>query len=75
MGVGTGIFLLAIGAILAFAVADNISGINLTMVGYIAMAAGALALVIGLVMNAQRTRTRHTEVVDRHDHRHIDGTP
>ena len=75
MGVGTGIFLLAVGAILAFAVADRISGIDLTMVGYICMGAGALALIIGLVLHNQRTNTRHTEVIDRHDHRHVDGTP
>lgn len=72
MGVGTGIFLLAVGAILAFAVADRIGGIDLTMIGYILMGAGALGVIIALVMNNQRTRTQHTEVVDRHEHRHPD---
>jgi hypothetical protein len=75
MGVGSGIFLIALGAILAFAVADRISGVDLTIVGYILMGAGALGLIVALVMNRQRSRTTHTEVVDRHDHRHIDGTP
>jgi hypothetical protein len=75
MGVGSGIFLIALGAILAFAVADRISGVDLTIVGYILMGAGALGLIVALVMNRQRSRTTHTEVVDRHDHRHIDGAP
>ncbi len=34
MGIGAGIFLLAVGAILAFAVTDAINGIDLTMVGW-----------------------------------------
>lgn len=75
MGVGTGIFLLALGAILSFAVADRISGVDLTVVGYILMGAGAVGLVLALVMNQQRARTRHTEVVDRHEHRDVDGQP
>jgi len=35
MGYGLGVFLLAVGAILSFAVRDNISDVNLTVVGYI----------------------------------------
>ena len=35
MRLGLGIVLLLIGAVLAFAVKDNLSGVNLTMVGYI----------------------------------------
>lgn len=68
MGVGSGIFLIVAGAILTFAVADNVSGVNLTMVGYICMGAGALALIIALVLNRQRTRTSHTAYVEKHEH-------
>ena len=58
MGIGTSIFLLALGAILAFAVTDAISGVDLTVVGYILMAAGALGLVISmLAMNRARRAT------------------
>ena len=46
MQIGTSLFLLAVGAILAFAVQDQISGIDLTMVGYILIAVGALGLVV-----------------------------
>lgn len=66
MGLGLGILLLVIGAILAFAVEYNLSGIELSTIGYILMAAGVLTLLLGLVMNAQRNNTTHREVVDRH---------
>ncbi|WP_020388436.1 DUF6458 family protein [Kribbella catacumbae] len=66
MGIGAGIFLLALGGVLAFAVSDRISGVDLTMVGYILMGAGALGLVLVLLLNGQRTRSSHTTVVDDH---------
>ncbi|MDO5740518.1 MAG: DUF6458 family protein [Ornithinimicrobium sp.] len=66
MGIGLGILLLVLGAILAFAVEMNVSGIELSTIGYILMAAGALSLILSLVMNTQRTNTTHREVVDRH---------
>lgn len=71
MGIGLGIFLLVAGAILAFAVQDTVAGVDLTMVGYIAMAGGAIALILALVMNRQRTSTRHVEQVERRDDRGI----
>ena len=66
MGLGLGILLLVLGAIMAFAVNMNVSGIELSTIGYILMAAGALSLILSLVMNTQRTNTTHREVVDRH---------
>lgn len=71
MGIGLGIFLLVAGAILAFAVQDSVAGVDLTMVGYIAMAGGAIALILALAMNRQRTNTRHVEQVERRDERRI----
>lgn len=67
MGIGGGIGLIVVGAILAFAVRDGISGIDLTAIGYICMGGGVLALVIALVLNAQRSNTTHREVIERHD--------
>ena len=58
MGIGTSIFLLAVGAILAFAVTDAISGVDLTVVGYILMAAGALGLVISMIVANRAPRDR-----------------
>ncbi len=51
MYIGLGIFLLVVGAILSFAVRDSISSVDLTMVGYICMGAGALAVLLSLVMS------------------------
>ncbi|MFT4109466.1 DUF6458 family protein [Propionicimonas sp.] len=62
---GSGIALLVIGAVLAFAVKDSIQGVNLAMIGYICLGAGALAVILGLVTNAQATR--RTNVVEHRD--------
>jgi hypothetical protein len=69
--IGGGIFLLVFGAILAFAVRDGVSGIDTVMIGWICMGAGALSIVLSLVMLQQRANTRHTEVVER---RNVGGT-
>ena len=67
MGIGLGIFLIVVGAILAFAVRDSIDAVDLTMVGYICLAAGVVALIAAIVMNAQRTNSTHREVIERRD--------
>jgi hypothetical protein len=46
MGIGGSIFLLALGAILAFAVNAHISGIDINVVGYVLMLAGLVGLII-----------------------------
>lgn len=48
MGIGVSIFLLAIGAILTFALDAELSGIDLDTVGVILMVVG----IIGLIMSA-----------------------
>jgi hypothetical protein len=65
MGYGLGVFLLAVGLILAFAVQDAISGVDLTMVGYILAAVGALAIVLTAV-TANRSRGSHTVATTTH---------
>lgn len=65
MGIGVGIFLLALGAILAFGVADRVEGIDLEVIGYILMGAGLLGIIIGLIMMQQRTHTSHTHREER----------
>lgn len=66
MGIGLGITLLVIGAIIYFTGVDEsiVSG-GLDTVGLILMLGGVLSLIMGLVMNAQRTRTQHTTVTER----------
>ncbi len=69
MQIGTSIFLLALGAILKFAVTDAIDGVDLTTVGLILMIVGALGLAISMFMTSQlRGRTAERTVVrERHD--------
>jgi hypothetical protein len=49
MGIGTSIFLIAVGAILRWGVSDAISGINLPVIGLILMICGVIGLVISLL--------------------------
>ena len=73
MGIGVGIFLIAVGAVLAFAVHASLNGIDIQTVGVILMIVGALGVVVDLVIFAPRRRTvvddvpagRTTRVVDR----------
>jgi hypothetical protein len=57
MTIGASIFLAAVGAILRYAVADNVADVDLRMVGLILMIAGAVGLVAGLIVSASRRRT------------------
>lgn len=50
MGIGVSLFLIAIGAILAFAVHVVLAGISLTTVGFILLAVGVLGLIVALIM-------------------------
>lgn len=61
MGIGIGIVLIVIGAILLWAVQVNIPFVSDDTLGIILIVAGILAVILALVMNAQRTRTKHTQ--------------
>lgn len=50
MGIGMAIFLIAVGAILRYAVTVTISGVELQTVGLILMIAGVIGLVISLAV-------------------------
>jgi hypothetical protein len=68
MGIGTSIFLIAVGAILYFAVDASVSGLDIATVGLILMLCGILGLVISFFMmsSARRgTTTDRTVVRDR----------
>ncbi|CAI7977381.1 MULTISPECIES: DUF6458 family protein [Parafrankia] len=56
MGIGAGVFLMALGAILTFAVDVTISGLDIAVVGIILMLAGAVGLVLELAVFAPRRR-------------------
>lgn len=57
MSIGTGIALFVIGAILVFAINVEVAWVDLDMVGYILMGAGAVVFLIGIIMLARRRRT------------------
>jgi hypothetical protein len=57
MGIGTSLFLIAVGAILKFAVTTSVSGLSLATVGTILMIVGVLGLVISLLFLATARRS------------------
>jgi len=59
---GSSVFLIALGAILAFAVEADIPYVSLDLVGYILMAAGLIGLIWAL-MAQNRSRTTETRTV------------
>ncbi len=64
MGIGTSIFLTALGAILYFAVNASVSGISIATIGLILMIAGVIGLLVSLFMaSAWADRRRDREVV------------
>ena len=50
MGIGTSIFLIAVGAILRYAVTATVQGVELQTVGLILMIVGIIGLVISLAV-------------------------
>ena len=65
MGIGTSLFLTAVGAILYFAVNATISGIEISTVGIILMVIGIIGLLISLFMLSSARRETRTVVRDR----------
>lgn len=50
MTIGTSLFLIAVGAILKFAVTAQVVGVDLQVVGVILLIVGAVGLVLGLAL-------------------------
>ena len=62
MGLGLGIVLIVLGLIFVTGVIQyDISFIEDTTLGWILLLAGILAIILGLVMNQQRSRSKHVE--------------
>ncbi|MCZ2403375.1 hypothetical protein IV498_09320 [Paenarthrobacter sp. Z7-10] len=62
MRIGSTIFLIVVGAILAFAIDPTlVTFVDLKLVGYILIVAGVIGLVISLIMAAPRRQHRITE--------------
>ena len=67
MGIGVSVVMLAVGAVLTFAIeVDNAEGFNINTVGIILMVAGAIGLVATLLVFGPRSR-RDTVVETRRD--------
>jgi membrane protein implicated in regulation of membrane protease activity len=63
MTIGASIFLIAVGAILAFAVEASVGGFSIQTAGVILMVAGAVGLVIALfLLNSRRAPTTERTV-------------
>ena len=69
MAIGTSIFLIAVGAILRFAVQDSIKDVDLSTVGLILMIVGAIGLAVGLWMTRRYTSASQPVARDRYERR------
>jgi len=82
MGIGTGISLFVVGAIVAFALNFEVEWANLDMIGYLLMGAGFIVFVISLVLVMRKRSSVETvrrvdgggEQVTQHETR-SDSTP
>jgi Domain of unknown function (DUF6458) len=67
MGIGTSIFLIAVGAILRFAVHTSVSGVSVHTIGVILIVVGAVGLLISLLwVSVWADRRNGTVVRDRY---------
>jgi len=64
MGIGGGIFLLALGAILTFAVHANTAWLDLHVVGWVLMLAGAAVIVLTIWFWRQRRAEHRMSLVE-----------
>jgi len=66
MGIGVGILLLVIGLVLVLGVIEEFPQaiqdvVDVQTLGWICLVVGALAIVLAVVMNQQRSKTTHVE--------------
>ena len=65
MGIGVSVFLLAVGAVLAFAVDYAVSGVDLNVIGWILMGAGVIGLFVSSIIFGRRDTVATDTVVER----------
>lgn len=62
MSIGTGIVLFVIGAIMVWAVNIEVDYVNINLIGYILMVAGAIVFLLGIIlMIVRRGRVERSE--------------
>ena len=64
MALGTSLFLIAVGAILRYAVSDSLSGVDIPTIGLILMVVGIVGLLISLFTMTLWDRDRRRGVVE-----------
>lgn len=62
MRIGASLFLIAVGAILTFAVTASVSGVSLSTIGIILMIVGGIGLLAELIYESTRRRSSTTVV-------------
>jgi len=70
MSIGSAIVLIAVGAILKFAVTAHVSGFNIQTAGVVLLVVGIVGLVLALVYTFTYSRQRDVRVVDDRDPRY-----
>jgi hypothetical protein len=66
MGIGASVFMLAVGAIITFAFNIRVGWLDLDIVGWVLMGAGALGLIMALsIFNRRRTTVVEQPTVNR----------
>lgn len=73
MGIGVSLFLIAVGAILTWAVDYSVRGVDIMAVGAILMVVGVIGLLMSLLFWSSFAPFNRSEVVetDRHLHDHL----
>ncbi len=64
MGIGVSVLLVAVGAVLAWAVTGDVQGVDVDAVGVVLMIAGAVGLIWSLVVSSAMPWRRQTTVRD-----------
>jgi hypothetical protein len=68
MGLGVSLFLIAVGAVLTFAINATVSGVDINTIGWILMIVGAIGILLSLVFwsswGGPGGSRRRTTVVD-----------
>jgi hypothetical protein len=74
MGIGVSIFLIAVGALLAFAVDYQLGWLDITVAGWVLMIVGVLGLLLTMLLWSRR-RSTGSVVEQRRDYREEPGPP
>ena len=63
MGIGLGVFMIVVGAVLAFGVKADLNHFDLTTIGFILMGGGVLVILLSLIVFMPRTRRARSTAI------------